>query len=68
MQALKRLQTEKPCENTSIRDNRREKENKKWEEWAKWLKERQDAIDNAKTTDQKRAVAARYQRSHIGNI
>jgi hypothetical protein len=39
-----------------------------WEGWLAWLRERQEAIDNAKTPEEKAAVATKYKRSYIGQI
>jgi hypothetical protein len=39
-----------------------------WDEWTRWLQERQEAIDNARTPEEKRAVVAKYQRTYQGRI
>ncbi len=65
MKALKRMQEQ------NVVDTDCKKEYKSisdWDTWTAWLKERQEAIDNAKTPAQKAAVAAQYQRSYKGRM
>jgi hypothetical protein len=61
MRALKR-------EQERMKSNKEYESMTDWDSWTKWLQERQEAIDNAKTPEQKAAVAAQYKRSYIGQI
>jgi hypothetical protein len=39
-----------------------------WDEWTRWIMERQEAIDSARTIEEKRAVATKYARTYQGRI
>lgn len=65
MKALKRMQEQLVNEVDSKKEY---KSMTNWDEWTAWLRERQEAIDNAKTPAQKAAVAAKYQRSYRGQM
>jgi hypothetical protein len=62
MKALKRMQEQ------NVVDKKECKSINDWDKWVAWLQERQEAIDNAKTPQQKAAVAAQYQRSYKGQM
>lgn len=65
MKALKRIQEQLVNE---IDCKKECKSMTDWDKWTAWLRERQEAIDNAKTPQQKAAVAAKYQRSYKGQM
>ena len=53
---------------SSVVDKREVSHINDWDKWVAWIKERQEAIDKAKTPKEKAAVAALYKRSYKGRM